>query len=284
MGNLLHGLASRVGRVGSLDRIAEPMAKAVKRATPQGPIKDALSGTFLGHPIHPLLTDIPIGSFTSASVLDLVGGPSSERAADALIALGLVSAVPTAAAGLADWSDTYGEEQRIGVVHALANSVGLALYASSLLARRRGRRSSGRALALAGMSVMTVGGYLGGHLSFGRGVGVNNAFWQHGPGDWTAVLADSALADGATTTVTVGDTVVLLHRRDGVVAAINDRCSHAGGPLHEGTIDAGCVTCPWHQSVFDLDGNVVHGPATSPQAAFDTRVVSGQIEIRRRSE
>lgn len=280
----LHDLAARLGFVEALDRVAGPLAKAVKKATPRGPVKDALSGSWLGHPLHPLLTDIPIGCFTSASILDLVGGPSGERAADALIAVGLASAVPTAAAGLSDWSDTYGDVQRIGVVHAAANAAGLVLYGASLLARRRGRRGHGRVLALAGMGVMTVGGYLGGHLSYGRGVGVNNAFWQHGPDEWTPVLDDDALAEGASVKVEAGDATVLLHRRDGQVLAIGNRCSHAGGPLDEGEVDAaGCVTCPWHQSVFRLDdGAVVHGPATVPQDAYDTRVESGRIEIRLR--
>jgi nitrite reductase/ring-hydroxylating ferredoxin subunit/uncharacterized membrane protein len=281
MGLDLHDLADRIGSIDALDRYVEPLAKLVKRWTPKGPVKDALSGTWMGHPLHPLLTDIPIGSFTSASVLDVVGGARAQPAADALIALGLVSAVPTAAAGLADWSDTFGGERRIGVVHAAANATGLALYAASLVARRRGRRGSGALLALAGMSAMTVGGYLGGHLSFSRGVGVDNAFWQHGPEDWTAALDDADLAEGATTTVDAGDMTVLVHRHRGRVLAINDRCSHAGGPLHEGDVADGCVTCPWHQSVFRLvDGAVVHGPATAPQAAFETRVTDGRIELR----
>lgn len=279
----LHDLAARLGSIKSLDRVAGPLAKAVKKATPQGLAKDALSGTWLGHPLHPLLTDIPIGSFTSASILDLVGGHAGERAADALIAVGLASAVPTAAAGLADWSDADGDIQRIGVVHAVANAAGLVLYGASLLARRQGRRGRGRVLALAGMGVMTVGGYLGGHMSYGRGVGVNNAFWQHGPDDWTSVLDDEALAEGASVKVEAGDATVLLHRRDGHVLAIGNRCSHAGGPLDEGATDAaGCVTCPWHQSVFRIeDGAVVHGPATIPLDAYDTRVEVDHIEIRR---
>jgi uncharacterized membrane protein len=172
MTSALHDLTDRIGARAALDRVAEPLADRVHRALPQGRLKDLLRGRFLGHALHPLLTDIPIGSFTSASVLDLIGGRRAEGGADALVALGLVSAVPTVAAGLADWSDTDGGAKRIGVVHATANAIGLALYGASLVARRRNRRASGTLLALAGMSVMTVGGYLGGHLVFGRGVGV----------------------------------------------------------------------------------------------------------------
>jgi nitrite reductase/ring-hydroxylating ferredoxin subunit/uncharacterized membrane protein len=282
----LHRIAEQVGRVESLDQLAKPLATLVKRlAPPKSVPKDLLSGTWLGHPLHPMLTDIPIGSFTSATMLDLVGGAGAERAADRLVDVGIVSSVATAAAGAADWSDTYGEDMRTGVVHAVANVIGVGLYTASAIARRRGRRGSATSLGLAGMAVMTVGGYLGGHLSYSRGIGVNNAFLQHPPDDWTSVLDDAALADGERTRVDAGGAAVLLHRRDGQVLAIGSRCSHAGGPLHEGDIDErDCtVTCPWHQSVFRLDtGDVVHGPATVPQVAYDTRVVDGRIEVRAR--
>ena len=156
----------RVGEAGSLDQIGVPLTRVVKRiAPPKTRIKDLLSGTWLGHPLHPLLTDIPIGSFTGATVLDLVGGRRSRWAADRLLDLGVLSALPTALAGAADWSDTYGEEMRVGVVHALANVAGVGLYAASAVLRRGDRRNAARALGLAGMAVMSVGGYLGGHLS-----------------------------------------------------------------------------------------------------------------------
>ena len=282
---IAHELAGALGRIEALERVAEPLAAGAKRLIGRGRLKDLLSGTWLGHPVHPLLTDIPIGSFTSATILDLLGGRRGEQAADLLVGVGVLSAVPTAAAGLADWSEAYGPERRVGVVHAVANVVGVGLYATSLIARRRGNRAAGTGLGLAGMSVMTVGGYLGGYLGYSRGVGVNNAFWQHGIGDWVAVLDDAALTDGETAHVEVDGTGVLLYRNGDQVLAISSRCSHAGGPLQDGSIDreAGCVTCPWHQSVFRLaDGSVVHGPASVPQAAFDVRVEGGKIEIRSR--
>ncbi|MDP9389650.1 MAG: Rieske (2Fe-2S) protein [Actinomycetota bacterium] len=283
----LHRVAERVGRTEGLDQVAAPLAKLVKRiAPPKTRVKDLLSGTWLGHPLHPLLTDIPIGSFTSATVLDLIGGAGAERAADRLVDLGLLAAIPTAVAGAADWSDTYGEEMRTGVVHGAANVVGVGLYAASGVARRRGRRGAATALGLAGMATMTVGGYLGGFLGYGRGVGINNAFFQHPPGEWKAVLDDADLAEGEAKRVEAGDATVLLYRRGGEIVAIGSRCSHAGGPLEEGDIDAATctVTCPWHQSEFRLDtGGVVHGPATVPQVAYDTRVVDGRIEVRLRT-
>lgn len=282
----LYGATERLSRVEALDRVAGPAVDLVKRVVGKGVVKDLLSGTWLGHPLHPLLTDIPIGSFTSATVLDLLGGERAHPAADALVGLGLVSSLPTAAAGAADWSETYGPDQRTGVVHAVANLAGLALYALSLRARRRGRRTAGTALGLAGMGVMTVGGYLGGHLSYSRGVGVNHAFSEHPPDDWTAVLAEDELPAGKPVRVEAGGAAVLLYRSDGRVHAVGSRCSHAGGPLDEGDVDEGActVTCPWHQSVFRLeDGSVVHGPATAPQAAYDVRVQDGRIEVRARA-
>lgn len=279
-------MAARVGQVDALDGVAAPIATLVKRlAPPKSLIKDVLSGSWLGHPLHPMLTDIPIGSFTSANVLDLIGGRGGQRAADRLVDLGLLSALATAAAGAADWSDTYGEEQRLGVVHAASNLIGVGLYAASAVARRRGARARATMLGLAGTSVMTVGGYLGGHLAWARGVGVNNAFTEHPSSDWTDAVALDDLADGDTRGADVGGATVLLHRRGDEVLAIGGRCSHAGGPLAEGAIDerACTVTCPWHASEFSLvTGAVVHGPATVPQVAYDARINDGRVEVRAR--
>lgn len=283
-----HALAERIGRIEALDRATRPLVDGVGRLIRQGGLKDLLSGTWLGHPLHPMLTDIPIGSFTSASLLDLIGGRRGEQAADALVAVGLVSALPTAAAGASDWSDTYGPDQRTGLVHAAANVAGLALYGLSLLARRRGDRGTGKVLGLAGMTTMTAGGYLGGYLSFSRGVGVNHAFLEHPPEEWTAVADEGEVLEGKPVRVEAGEAGgagVLLYRTAGAILAIGSRCSHAGGPLEDGDVDTrDCtVQCPWHQSVFRLsDGAVVHGPASVPQVAYDVRVGDGKVEIRRR--
>jgi nitrite reductase/ring-hydroxylating ferredoxin subunit/uncharacterized membrane protein len=281
----LHASAAKLGSLERLDAPAGAAARAVQQVVGQGTLKDLLSGTRLGHPLHPLLTDIPIGTLASASVLDLVAAQRGEHAADILVAVGLLSALPTAAAGAADWSDSYGPDQRVGAVHAIANVIGLGLYGWSLRARRRGDRRTGTALGLAGMTSMAVGGYLGGYLSHSRGVGVNNAFYQHHPENWTAVLDEAALPETVPVRAVAGDATVLLYRANGTIHAINSRCSHAGGPLDEGDVDrANCtVTCPWHQSVFRLeDGSVVHGPASVPQAAYETRTQDGRIEIRLR--
>ncbi len=281
----LHEVARRIGDMEALDQATRPLAGAAKKLIPPGPAKDILSGTPFGHPLHPALTDVPIGSFTAATILDLVGGEGCQGAVEALLALGIVTTAPTAGAGLADWSDTYGSEQRIGLVHAVANVTSLSLFAASLVARRSGHRGLGRALSLLGMTTLAGGGYLGGHLSYARGVGVNNAFFQHEPDEWTPLMAAGDLQEGSPTKVEAGDATILLFRSGDRILAIGSRCSHAGGPLHEGKIDDGdmCVQCPWHGSVFRLeDGAVVHGPASVPQAAYDVRVRDGNIEVRHR--
>jgi hypothetical protein len=164
----LHHLAERVGAATSLDGPAEAVAGWIRGIVPRGPVKDALSGTPLGHALHPFLTDLPIGTWTSATLLDLVGGRAARPAAERLIATGVLAAVPTAASGLNDWADTTPADagvRRMGAVHAVANVAALGLYSASLAARRRDRHGRGVALGLAGIGALTVGGHLGGHLS-----------------------------------------------------------------------------------------------------------------------
>jgi nitrite reductase/ring-hydroxylating ferredoxin subunit/uncharacterized membrane protein len=280
----LRQLVHKLATTDSIDKVGKPLASKVSDLIGHGTVKDVLSGTWTGHPLHPVMTDLPIGFWTSSFMLDLVGGKRSAAASQRLIGLGILSAVPTAAAGLADWSDTIGEERRIGTVHAVANVVALSLYAWSWSARRAGRRGAGVTLGLLGATAATAGGYLGGHLVYRQGVGADRNAWKHGGDDWVDVADDLALADGKPLVVTVDDDDVLLARTPaGVVTAISNVCGHAGGPLNEGQFDAeGCVTCPWHGSVFRLtDGHVVHGPATGHQPRYEVRSEGGRLLVRR---
>ena len=278
---LVHTLATSEG----VDKVGKPVAAKVAELIGHGPVKDALSGTWTGHPLHPVMTDLPIGFWTSSFMLDLVGGARSAAASQRLIGLGILSAVPTAAAGLSDWSDTIGEERRIGTVHAVANVAALSLYAWSWLARRAGRRGAGVALGLLGATAATAGGYLGGHLVYRQGVGADRNAWKHGGGeDWVDVVDDLALAEGKPLVVNVDDDDVLLAKTPaGLIAAMSNVCGHAGGPLNEGEFDdQGCVTCPWHGSVFRVaDGHVVHGPATGHQPRYEVRSEGGRLLVRR---
>jgi nitrite reductase/ring-hydroxylating ferredoxin subunit len=276
-----HELVRRIGRFSALDKVAKPLAGLVGKAVRPRLVRNVLSGTPVGHPAHPMLTDLPIGAWSMSALLDTVGGVSAEPAADLLVGAGILSAIPTAATGLNDWSDTIGEERRIGVVHAGANVAALTLYVASLLARRSGRRDAGKVLGFAGLGVLTIGGYLGGHLSFVRAVNVNHTIFEHRPQEWAQVLTDSELGEGELRKVSVGEASVLLVRDGGQVFALANTCTHAGGPLDEGELVDGCVVCPWHASTFRLtDGSILRGPASTPQPAYQTRVRDGTIEVR----
>ena len=275
-------IVERVGRAEWLDKVAQPLSQKVSETIPKGALKDALSGTWLGHPLHPMLTDLPIGCWTSAFVLDLVGGRRSRRASDTLVALGIATALPTAAAGLADWSDTIEEERRLGLAHAGGNTIALAFYSLSMVSRLRGRRAKGVILSVLGAGAATAGAYLGGHLVWRKGVNVSRHAWQDSKEVWTDVAAEEELAGDGPVVVKVGDDPVMIVRQDGKLFAISDVCDHLGGPLHEGEIANGCVTCPWHASVFRLDdGGVVHGPATGPQPAYQVLRKGGRVWLRR---
>ena len=270
-----------IEQASALDRIADPLTKAVRSALPAGRLKDGLSGTWLGHTLHPLLTDVPIGAWTSSLILDAVGGRESQRAADRLIAVGILAALPTAATGIADWGDTQPKERRVGMVHAVANTTALALFSGSLLARGRGRRARGIALSLAGGGALGLGGYLGGHLSFALGLGVDRTAFESWPEDWTDATAEDNVSEGRLLRATVNGVDALLTRYQGEVVAFADRCTHRGAPLHEGELRDGAIVCPWHQSVFRLaDGTIEQGPATRPAPRFEARVREGRVELR----
>ncbi|MGH3550912.1 MAG: Rieske 2Fe-2S domain-containing protein [Pseudonocardiaceae bacterium] len=274
-------LVRRIERFTPLDKIAKPVVGLIGRVVRPRRVRNLLSGTKLGHPVHPMLTDVPIGAWTMSAVLDTVGGAGAEPAADLLVGVGILGAVPTAMTGLNDWSDTIGAETRIGAVHAGANVAALGFYTASLLARRSGRRGRGKALGLAGLGSLMIGGYLGGHLSYAKAVNVNHTAFEHGPQEWTPVLADADLSEGEHRRVSAGEASVLLVRNEGKLYALANTCSHAGGPLDEGEVVDGCVVCPWHASTFRLtDGSIVRGPASIAQPAYQTRLSDGKIEVR----
>jgi nitrite reductase/ring-hydroxylating ferredoxin subunit/uncharacterized membrane protein len=280
------GLARRLEHAEALDRVAGPLAHAVARGMPAGAQADALHGVWIGQPVHPLLTALPVGFWTSATVLDFV--PGSERPSQILIALGLAGALPAAAAGLADWSALHREQQRVGLAHAASGAGASALFAASLLARVRGRSSSGRLLALGGLAALTAGSFLGRHMAFGLGAGASHAepVAHLAPLGWHDLCRIYELPEGRLAHRRLGYLTLAVLRQGSDVLAVADQCAHLGGPLHQGALaqDAGepCVTCPWHGSTFRLsDGTVVHGPATAPQPAFDSRIIEGgMVQVR----
>lgn len=265
----------------SLDRISDSLAGALRRFIRPGPVEDLLSGTPLGHPAHPVFVTIPIGTWTSALVLDAMG--ADDKATRQLVGLGIVAAVPTALTGASDWLSTTGAERRIGVVHAAVNDAALGLHVASWLARRRGSRARGTALSAAGTLLVGVGGWLGGHLAYALGVGVDTTAFQGLPEEWTDATAETTVGEGPQLVELAGVPIVVF-RSDGRIVAMADRCTHRGGPLHDGAVADGCITCPWHGSVFAGDGSVRSGPATRPQRALEVRVVSGRVEVRKNEQ
>ncbi|MDP9326103.1 MAG: Rieske (2Fe-2S) protein [Candidatus Dormibacteraeota bacterium] len=283
VGAALNRLIEAVERQESLDAISAPVASVVQAATKSATVKNLLSGPWLGHQLHPVLTDLPIGFWTSALVLDVAGGQDSEKAADMMVAMGNLSALGAAASGLADWSDLYGGPQRSGLVHAATNAVALTLFGLSSAARMAGSRRAGRALAMAGWGTVSAAAYIGGHLVYRRGSGVTHAGFEIDEelSDWHHAGAAADLTDGQPKKVNVDGADILLFKQGGSILALASTCGHAGGPLHEGEFADGAVTCPWHGSRFALvDGCVLRGPASMPQPAFETRVHEGKVEVR----
>lgn len=278
-------LIDKLENADAIDAPAKPLAAKVRELLGDGAVKDLISGTGLGHPAHPPLTDLVIGSFVSASLLDLLAPRAGGRAARLLIKVGIAAAVPTAITGISDWADTELSDEgvrRVGVVHSTANTTALTLYSASLLARRRGNRVRGVLLALAGAGVLGFSGYLGGHMSYVRGVGVNQTAFDAGPEEWTAVAASSEVEAGQPHAVDADGTPVMLVRHGSDINAIHDRCSHRGCLLSDGKLEGDVITCSCHGSKFDVrDGSLLHGPATVGQPAFDVRETDGRVEVRR---
>ncbi len=279
-------LAGAVESISALDAPGQKIGTAVRGLLSPGALKDAISGTWMGHALHPILTDVVIGSFVSASLLDLLGGDDDGRAAERLLAVGIAAYGPTALTGTSDWADSEIADEgirRVGLVHAATNAVALGLYVASLRARRRGDHRRGKLLALAGGGAMGAGGYLGGHLAFVQGVGVNQTAFDEGAAEWSpAGLATDALPAGQPTRVLVDETPVLLVRHGDGVHALHDRCSHRGCPLSDmGEVDGEVIECSCHGSRFSLhDGSVQRGPATTDQPSYEVRESDGQIELR----
>jgi nitrite reductase/ring-hydroxylating ferredoxin subunit len=269
----------------ALDQPGKAIGKLVRKALAPPKLKETLSGTWLGHALHPLLTDVVVGSFMSATLLDLLGGDDDGRASRRLIGVGIAAYPVTALTGVNDWADTEAADdgvRRTGLIHAVTNAAALSLYVSSLAARRKGAHGRGRLLGVGGATVLAAGGYLGGHLSFAKGVGPDQTVFDSGPDDWTPVQDAGELPEGRPTRAVAADTPVLLLRRGEEILAIHDRCSHRGCSLANGEVEGDHVTCACHGSRFDLrNGALLRGPATAPQPAFEVRRSGDRLELRR---
>lgn len=261
-----------------LDGVCHQIRTVAQGVVKPAPMRRFLSGTDLGHPVHPVLVQLPIGLWTSAWVLDLMG-LGKTRAVRTLVGLGVLSALPAVASGLSDWVDTDDAEARVGIVHATVNSAALACFSLSWLRRKSGHHS-GALWSTLGATLATAGGFLGGHLAYALGVGVDTNAFEVGPEEWTAVRGN--VPTEALVARTVDGVRVMVATNETGRFALADRCSHRGGPLSEGTLNGDCVTCPWHGSQFELvDGAPTRGPASIAQPVYENRVVEDKLELRR---
>lgn len=282
----------RLENFSPLDPLVNTARSVVERVLGPRWLRDVLHGVPLGHPVHPLSVQVPLGAWLSAGVLDLV--PGTERPAGILVGTGLLGALPSALTGYADWSTLHEQQLRVGIVHSASNVLATGLFAASLLQRCRGRHGAGKALSYTGLLLAGAGGYLGGHLAYRQAAGANHAedVPHRFPAGWQPLAPLAEFDEGTLDQRVVAGVPLLVHRRGRQVDVLADTCSHLSAPLHEGRLVGGggggagrrgraCVECPWHQSVFALDtGEVVHGPATSDQPSFETRIVGDMVEVR----
>jgi nitrite reductase/ring-hydroxylating ferredoxin subunit len=265
-----------------LDPIANRTRDIVKAVIKPGALRDILHGVPIGHPLHPLMILVPTGSWLSAAVLDAI--PGSNKASAILIGTGVASAAPTALSGWTDWSEGHEQQLRVGIVHAAANAIAVGLYSLSLVQRLRGK--SGKFLSYTGLVVVSAGGFLGGHMAYRQALGANHVEdvpHRVEPG-WHSIGPLTELPEGTLEKRVLGEIPLVVFRQGNEVSVLSDTCSHLSGPLNEGEVtyqDGNpCVVCPWHKSSFSLkNGEVMQGPATSPQHSFSTRVVAGAVEV-----
>jgi nitrite reductase/ring-hydroxylating ferredoxin subunit/uncharacterized membrane protein len=273
-----------------LDSLGDPLQKYVVSLYSNGgatgkQIQNVLNGVWLGHPLHPVLTDVPVGAWTVTTVLDnvasLTNNNSLEGAADLSLATGLVAAYASAASGWTDWMDTYGEERKVGLFHGLIMVATTITYSASLVARIAGARSAGVALSNTGYVLLSAGAYLGGEEVYDLGYPVNHTAFEHGPTTFVPVMPESELTPGKPAKGDAQGTAVLLVKLGEQVYALDDTCVHAGCSLAGGHLEGATIVCPCHGSQYDLrDGSVINGPATMPEPHYETRIENGMVEVK----
>ncbi|HEY0936316.1 MAG TPA: Rieske 2Fe-2S domain-containing protein [Trebonia sp.] len=242
-------------------------------------------GRWVGHPLHPALSDLPVGLWTGVTVLDALDRDPAPRpgigAAGLLSAAGILAAGATAVTGLTDWTVSEDQDRRAGLFHGLLNTAALGLQCASLGTRMAGHRGTARALGAASLTVTAAAGYLGGHLVFARGVMVSRVAWNSGPRRWVRALPEADLPDDSPAAVAAEGRQVMLYRQGETLYAIDNICSHAGGLLSRCPVASLTATCPLHGSRFSLtDGSVLRGPANQPQPVLPARIRNGWIEVR----
>jgi nitrite reductase/ring-hydroxylating ferredoxin subunit/uncharacterized membrane protein len=269
----------------ALDKAGDKLADIVKQQSKKLPggqrTVDFLNGTLLGHPLHPVLTDLPIGAFTFAAMFDAatIGRKKPSKAATTLLMVGLATVPVTALAGALDWQHTYGKTKRVGLGHAMMNTAGSAVFGLSLMTRLRGRGPT-RMLNFLGNGILTASAYLGGHLVYDANVGTKHKAQASPPEQFVPVMPEADLKEQTLTRAEVNGFPIAFFKRFGQIHAVADVCPHLGCSLSEGSIDGDAVVCGCHGSMFALtDGEVLHGPSAFPVDSFATRIVNGTVEV-----
>jgi nitrite reductase/ring-hydroxylating ferredoxin subunit/uncharacterized membrane protein len=250
---------------------------------PIRPVKDFLNGTWLGHPVHSALTDLPIGALTVSIVLDIVG---QSVGADVALLVGVLSMLAAAVTGVADYTDIDGTARMRATVHSTLMIVALVLFAISLAIRAGDPvdRAVPIALVVIGYVVMSTSAAIGGDLVYLIGTHVNRHAWRGAGATWIPLeLGDLPdIPEGGPTKVKAGINSLVLVREGETILGLHETCAHAGGPLAEGALVDGCIECPWHGSRFRLaDGQVARGPSMYDQPAYEVRRGDAGWEVRR---
>jgi nitrite reductase/ring-hydroxylating ferredoxin subunit/uncharacterized membrane protein len=274
LGDAVHGLLNRIFQ------------------SPLRPLKDFLNGSWLGHPVHAAITDVPVGALTVTVILDLA---NQRAAADIALVIGILTMLAAALAGFADYTDTDGTARVRASLHSTLMIVALVIYLISL-AQRAGNpvdRTVPVVLSIVGYLVLTAGAYVGGDVVYALGNMVSRHAFRGAGGKWLALEVEgaaepvdlAALPEGEPVKGKVGINPVVLVRVASEVHALHETCAHAGGPLAKGRVVDGCIECPWHGSRFLLrDGEVRRGPAVYTQPHYEVRRTdTGGWEARRAS-
>lgn len=289
--DLTERVENRIISSSLVKKISAPLDALLNRCfqtTALRPLKIFLNGSWLGHPLHPLLTDIPIGAWTLTIILDLIGLafklPQLGVASSITAGVGVVGAGAAIAAGLMDWMDVDPPEKAVGMVHAIVNTSATVIFLASFLMRRSDHWElswEAFAVALVGCVLVMGGGYLGGGMVYHMGVMINRNAYRNGPDDFQPAMAVAELAEGQLKRVEVQGQPVLLVKSGGKINALGAVCSHYGAPLNEGRLEGDTIQCPWHFSRFALeDGSVREGPACAAVPTYESRIVDNQVQIR----
>jgi len=277
-----------------VDQLADAIQPVINDAFSSGGeagkiVKDFLNGVWLGHPLHPVITDVPVGAWTMTQLFDLISmsrgnDKGLDAAADLALGAGIVAAVGAAVTGITDWSDVGGSHRRVGLVHGLVNVVGLTFNVSSLALRMGGNkrnRGLARGLSATGYMINALAAYIAGELVYNLGQAVSRNAWVQGPEKYTDTIGVDDLPEGQMVKVDVEEQPVVLVKDEHGIHAFGGTCSHYGCGLWEGKLEGHVVTCQCHGSQFDItDGKLIHGPATDPVPSYQVRKYGGRIQVR----